>query len=77
MKNSSILGAGASGSVRTCRCKSTNIIYALKTLLKNSFESSKLDVIRQEISMMAKLDHPNILRIKEFFETKKEVIYKY
>ena len=58
-----------SGDVRTCISKVTRETYALKTLHKVVITAEQLATVRQEIYMMAKLDHPNILRIHECFET--------
>ena len=65
-----MLGTGASGQVVLCVHKATKIHYALKTIKKKSIKSDKYDGLRSEIQIMQDLDHPNILRIHEFFETK-------
>ena len=67
------LGEGSSGKVKACRCKATKVMYALKTLEKGSISEESLQKVRQEISIMATLDHPNILRLHECFETAKRV----
>jgi serine/threonine protein kinase len=66
---SDILGAGASGAVRKCINKSTNVEYALKTLVTKKVSSEKLKHLKEEIKLMSLLDHPNILRIHEYFES--------
>lgn len=68
--NGRVLGTGISGSVVTCTHKATNIKYALKTLNKKLLkEDSKLAKLREEIRLMAQLDHPNIIRVHECFES--------
>ena len=68
-----VLGSGISGSVRTCRCKSSSTVFALKTLHKADITPAQLTIAKQEIAIMAKLDHPNILRIRECFENENDV----
>jgi calcium-dependent protein kinase len=58
-----------SGSVRVCTHKKTKTKYALKSLSKKLVQPSKLIELRDEIRTMALLDHPNILRLHECFET--------
>ena len=64
-----VLGRGISGSVRTVTHRDTGIVFACKTLDKISVTPNKLEELRQEIAFMATLDHPNILRLYEYFET--------
>ena len=40
----------------------------MKTLLKEKLTPEQLLKLRQEVRIMAALDHPNILRINECFE---------
>jgi serine/threonine protein kinase len=40
----------------------------LKTLLKDKLKPDELKKLREEVRIMAGLDHPNILRIHECFE---------
>ena len=46
----------------------TGTSYALKTLLKDKLKKPELQKLREEVRIMAALDHPNILRINECFE---------
>lgn len=64
------LGRGISGSVSTVRHKDTGMIFACKTLDKMMVSENELAALKQEIAFMATLDHPNILRLYEYFETK-------
>lgn len=67
------LGEGSSGKVKPCRCKTTKVMYAMKTLEKGNISEDSLKKARQEISIMAMLDHPNILRLHECFENAKRI----
>jgi calcium-dependent protein kinase len=51
----------------------TGIEYALKTLDKTKLKKDALDNLRQEIRIMAQLDHPHIIRLHECFEDKKSI----
>lgn len=68
-----ILGTGSSGPVRICTNRGTKIQYALKTLCKLQLKHAQLEQLRVEIAVMTELDHPNILRLIEYFETDIEV----
>jgi calcium-dependent protein kinase len=65
------LGTGISGTVRVCTHKETKIQYALKTLqlhqIKNDNEAMKQ--LKDEIAILKQLDHPNIVRLEEVYET--------
>jgi len=70
--NSSVsLGSGMNGEVRIVTHKITGIKFAMKTLTKSDIIN--LDDLRNEIRIMAELDHPNIIRIEEYFETASHV----
>jgi calcium-dependent protein kinase len=68
-----ILGKGCTGVVRLCTRITTGVKYALKTLrVDNMVEESK-KIFHKEINIMSMCDHPNILRLHEYFETDKKV----
>jgi calcium-dependent protein kinase len=67
--NQPVLGSGISGQVRICIHKATKIRFALKTLSKTDLPPEKILRLRNEVGCMAHLDHPNILRVHEVFET--------
>ena len=69
-----VLGTGFSGAVGICIHKATGVKYALKTLHKNRVKQHQLQQLKDEIAIMQDLDHPNILRLHEYFETE-DVIY--
>ena len=62
-----VLGTGASGSVKICTHKATQTQFALKTLNTRKVYGEKLQQLKDEIQMMSRLDHPNVLRLHEFF----------
>lgn len=63
------LGEGVSGNVVVAIHRETGIKYALKTLIKRNVRPEKLARLRNEISIMLILDHPNIVKLHEVFET--------
>lgn len=69
-----VLGSGITGQVKICIHKETKIQYALKILVKKKLKGDKIEQLKNEITIMAGLDHPQILRLLEYFETP-EVIY--
>jgi len=69
-KPSSILGSGLNGFVKLCNSRTTEQKYALKTLSKfRSDGSSTSTLIKLKLQIMSELDHPNIIRLFEYFET--------
>ena len=69
-----ILGSGVSGLVRRVTHVATGIEYAVKCLdlgLLNTEEG--LEYLRQEIFIMCQLDHPNILRLEEVYQSSSEI----
>ena len=73
-----LLGQGAYGSVYKVKRKGTGtreIIRALKEISKKSMNVSQESVneIRNEIEVLKNIDHPNIMKIFEFFEDDKNI----
>ena len=62
------LGTGSYAEVRLCMNKQTRSNRAVKIITKESLsEIGKIQFIK-EVEILKKLDHPNIIRILEFFE---------
>jgi len=69
-----ILGSGMSGLVRRISHKATGIKYAVKCLDLGLVESpEQLQQLKDEINIMCKLDHPNIVRLEEVYESYTEI----
>ncbi|GAX10977.1 hypothetical protein FisN_2Lh507 [Fistulifera solaris] len=69
-----VLGSGVSGIVRLVTHRETGVNYAVKCLdigLVDSIEG--LRQLRNEIFIMCQLDHPNIVRIEEVYESTNEI----
>eukprot|EP00916_Digyalum_oweni_P019570 GHVL01032579.1.p1 GENE.GHVL01032579.1~~GHVL01032579.1.p1 ORF type:complete len:476 (-),score=73.57 GHVL01032579.1:69-1496(-) len=65
------LGQGTYGSVCKAVNKSTGAVRAVKTISKSQVKN--IDRFRQEIAIMKQLDHPNIIKLYETFEDKKNI----
>lgn len=68
------LGVGNSGEVKTCFHRETNLKRAVKIFRKDllTSEASKAN-LEKEINILKSLDHPNIVRIIEYFEDSKRL----
>eukprot|EP00316_Scyphosphaera_apsteinii_P011201 CAMPEP_0119343668 /NCGR_PEP_ID=MMETSP1333-20130426/106570_1 /TAXON_ID=418940 /ORGANISM="Scyphosphaera apsteinii, Strain RCC1455" /LENGTH=730 /DNA_ID=CAMNT_0007356073 /DNA_START=45 /DNA_END=2237 /DNA_ORIENTATION=+ len=66
-------GAGACGSVCIVKKKSTNEVYAMKTVPMDGMGGATLDELRREIEVQKALDHPNIVRVFEYFEERHQM----
>eukprot|EP00977_Amphora_coffeiformis_P000059 scaffold15_cov204-Amphora_coffeaeformis.AAC.4 len=72
--NGPVLGSGISGMVRLATHKATGIKYAVKVLDLGLVESPEgLKQLREEIYIMCQLDHPNIVRLEEVYESHSEI----
>lgn len=61
------LGKGGYGSVFLCQNKLTKVVRAIKVVEKDSVESE--DMFRNEFKILMELDHPNIIKLYEIYET--------
>ncbi|XP_009069161.1 PREDICTED: calcium/calmodulin-dependent protein kinase type IV-like, partial [Acanthisitta chloris] len=60
---------GATSIVYRCRQKGTQKPYAVK-MLKKTVDKK---IVRTEIGVLLRLSHPNIIKLKEIFETPTEI----
>ncbi|XP_042678773.1 calcium/calmodulin-dependent protein kinase type IV [Centrocercus urophasianus] len=63
------LGRGATSIVYRCRQKGTQKHYAIKKLKKTIDKK----IVRTEIGVLLRLSHPNIIKLKEIFETPTDI----
>ena len=64
-----LIGKGGFGSVFIVKNKTTNVELACKKIAKYKIESKEdLQTLYKEISLLSKLDHPNISKIYEAYE---------
>lgn len=65
------LGSGAYGEVWLCRDRSTNNERAVKFIKKSSVTIGPGQSLLEEVKLVKQLDHPNIMKLYEFFGDKK------
>lgn len=71
-----ILGKGAFGKVNLAMHRLTEKLVAIKSINKNYLkeDSSKWKVM-QEVYILKKIRHPNVIWLYETFETKKHILF--
>jgi calcium-dependent protein kinase len=68
-----VLGKGSFSEVRRCVHKVTNVPRAVKIIRKTKATKASSELLRREIEILKALDHPNILKIYEFYDSPKRV----
>jgi len=64
-----IIGKGGFGEVKKVRHKELDVIRALKVIKKSKYKTpTEIKMIKNEIAVMKLVDHPNIVKLFEFFE---------
>ncbi len=68
------MGSGISGLVRLVTHRATGLKYAVKCLDLGLVDTEEgLQQLREEIYIMCQLDHPNIVRLEEVYESHSEI----
>lgn len=65
------MGNGAFGEVRKCVNRTTKVIRAVKLIRKDSMTAEEMQAFKEEIEILSKLDHPNILKLYEVYTDEK------
>eukprot|EP00501_MAST-03F_sp_TOSAG23-6_P002335 GSMAST32.ASY1.ANO1.2437.1 assembled CDS len=73
--NKDFLGEGVSGTVKIVTRRSDGQKFALKVMRIGSNSATGLQQIRDEITLLASTDHPNVARLYEAFEEKGQNMY--
>jgi len=63
-----ILIIGAYGEVRKCLNKNSKALRAVKIINKVNLADHEREKLLNEIDILKQLDHPNILKLFEFFQ---------
>jgi membrane-associated protease RseP (regulator of RpoE activity) len=63
------LGSGAFGTVVLCKAKGTGNKFAMKVVNRSILNKTLEEALKQEISILNDLDHPNIVKLIETFST--------
>lgn len=66
-----VLGTGAFGEVRMCVHRESGAQRAVKVLRKSNMDESEKAILFNEINVLKGIDHPNIIKMYEFFEDDK------
>jgi len=66
-----VLGEGAFGEVRLCTHRESGEKRAVKVLRKDAMDEEETKAMQNEINILRDLDHPNIVKIYEYFEDAK------
>ena len=69
-----LIGEGSFGRVFKGQVKATGEYVALKLIPKVSKSESDLNGLRNEFKIQQKLNHPNVVRVIESFETQNEIV---
>ena len=73
-KRTKILGQGSFGIVYLVKHKQLNCYFAMKVIKKNNKNEKEEQTLMNEINILRKMDHPNIVKINDFYTTKTEYI---
>ena len=68
-----LIGLGNYGEVRKVEHKASKMYRALKIISKRFLPPDKLKRIYYEIELLRKLDHPNVIKIYEYFEDSEKI----
>jgi fused-like protein len=68
------IGHGSFGRVVKARHRLTNELVALKIIPKHGKSSADIQALRNECDIQRKLNHPNIVRMLNAFETREEMV---
>lgn len=69
-----VLGTGSFSEVRVCVHKISGVTRAVKIVRKANKMTSIPEDLEREIAILKSLDHPNILRVYEFFDSPKRIL---
>ncbi|CAH2237610.1 serine/threonine-protein kinase fused [Pararge aegeria] len=70
----SFIGEGSFGRVFKAKHKDTDAIVALKVIRKKGRSSKDLKNLRQECDIQRELNHPNVIRMIDSFDTESELV---
>ena len=65
------LGGGKFSEVYEAKHKKTNMAYALKKIDKTKLNAREKEFLRDEIQIISLLSHPNVVEMREVYETKR------
>lgn len=63
-----VLGQGAYGKVVLVKHRQTDALRAMKSMKKKMFKNLKISSLIEEVELLTKLDHPNIVKVFGLYE---------
>lgn len=63
-----VLGQGSFATVKLAVCKEDNSLWAVKVIKKTSLGPDDEDALQMEVDILRRLQHPNIVQMKEVFD---------
>ncbi|KMS83489.1 hypothetical protein BVRB_033850, partial [Beta vulgaris subsp. vulgaris] len=67
------LGTGSFAVVKRATSKKDGKDYAIKIVKKKNLNSEELETIHEEVSIMHRISHPNVVSLIEIFDTPKSL----
>ena len=67
------IGEGGYSKVFHAQCKKTKQDVAVKVIERRNLDSEEAMYVQNEIQILSELDHPNVVKMIEFSETKDEI----
>lgn len=68
-----IVGQGAFGEVRKVEHKSNHSMRCVKIMTKGLMQSNQIKRVHYEIELLKRCNHPNIVKLYEFYETSEKI----
>lgn len=65
------LGTGSFAVVKRATSKKDGKDYAIKIVKKKNLNAEELETIHEEVAIMHKINHPNVVSLMEIFDTPK------
>jgi len=66
-----VLGTGAFSVVKLGLKRSTGELFAIKVVDKDAVAKDKKEMLEREVDILKRIQHPNIIAVKEIYETEK------
>lgn len=67
------LGTGGFAVVRKCKRREDGAVYALKVINKKNLDKDDLVILDSEVAIMRVLNHPNIVRLYDVFDSRSKL----
>ena len=68
-----VLGKGSFAVVHRARKLVDGYFYAIKVIRKRDLNVEELENVQEEVAIMGKIDHPNVVKLFEIYETTQKV----